>query len=323
MTAEYLADDYDISRSEQDELALRSHHKAAKAQADGRFGDEIVPVEVTHRRKTATIDTDEHVRGDVVIEKLGKLPPVFRPDGGSVHAGNSSGITDGAAALLMTTESEAKRRGLEPLARLGASAVAGVSPRVMGIGPVPAVRDLCAKTGRSLGDFDLIELNEAFAAQVIACDRELGLNHEVLNVNGGAIAMGHPLGATGAMILGTVLDELERTNKSTALVTLCIGGGMGIAQGGTFVWRPSEADVGDHACGNAGRTTARHTSRTQSSSSSSSKSTACIQAAGRPDPKPTSSRSMSLYGTLRTRHTTVPPHILRGRSLQRRLRCQC
>ena len=229
MTAEYLADDYDIGRGEQDELALRSHHRAAKAQADGRFKDEIIPVDVQVRRQTMTVDHDEHVRGDVVMEKLAKLPPVFRPDGGSVHAGNSSGITDGAAGVLMTTEAEAERRGLEPLAWLGASAVAGVSPRVMGIGPVPAVRDLCARTNRELGDFDLIELNEAFAAQVIACDRELGLNHEVVNVNGGAIGLGHPIGATGARIVVTLVHEMARRGASNGLATLCMSGGMGMA----------------------------------------------------------------------------------------------
>ena len=163
------------------------------------------------------------------MEKLAKLPPVFRPDGGSVHAGNSSGITDGAAGVLMTTEAEAERRGLEPLAWLGASAVAGVSPRVMGIGPVPAVRDLCARTNRELGDFDLIELNEAFAAQVIACDRELGLNHEVVNVNGGAIGLGHPIGATGARIVVTLVHEMARRGASNGLATLCMSGGMGMA----------------------------------------------------------------------------------------------
>jgi acetyl-CoA C-acetyltransferase len=229
MTAEYLVDDYGISREEQDELALRSHQRATQAQEAGRFADEILPIEVPQRRGTVTVERDEHVRADVVLAKLAALPPVFRPEGGSVHAGNSSGITDGAAALVLMTEDEARRRGATPLGFLGASVVAGCSPRIMGIGPVPAVRQLVEKTGVALGDYDLIELNEAFAAQVLACDRELSMDMERVNVNGGAIALGHPIGATGARIIVTLLHEMKKRNARRGLATLCVSGGMGMA----------------------------------------------------------------------------------------------
>jgi len=228
-TAEYLADDFKIERQEQDEYALRSHQRAEAAQKEGRFTEEIIPVEVSERKTTRTVDTDEHVRPGVTIEALAKLPPVFRPENGTVHAGNSSGITDGAAALLLMTEDEAQRRGLTPLGFLGASAVAGCSPRTMGIGPVPAARQLVEKTGDSLDDYDLIELNEAFAAQVIACDRELSMDMERVNVNGGAIALGHPIGATGARIIVTLLHEMRRRGARKGLATLCMSGGMGMA----------------------------------------------------------------------------------------------
>lgn len=230
MTAEYLADDYGIGRQEQDEFAVRSHQRAEAAQKDGRFEAEIAPLDVPARKgQTVQVSTDEHVRHGVTMEALAKLPPVFRPDSGTVHAGNSSGITDGAAALLMMTETEAKRRGLEPLAWLGDSAVAGVSPRIMGIGPVPAIRTLCEKSGAQLGDFDLLEVNEAFAAQMIACDRELGFDADKLNVNGGAIALGHPIGATGARIVVTLLHEMQRRGANRGLAALCMSGGMGMA----------------------------------------------------------------------------------------------
>ena len=229
MTAEYLADEYGITRAEQDRFALRSHQLAARAQQAGRFRDEIVPVEVSAGRETRLVDSDEHVRHDVTLESLAKLPPVFRPQGGTVHAGSSSGVTDGAAALLLATEGECARRGLKPLAWLGASAVCGVPPRIMGIGPVPAVRALLEKTGTTLRDWDLIELNEAFAAQVIACDRDLGLDLDRVNVNGGAIALGHPIGATGARIVVTLLHELIRRDAKRGIATLCMSGGMGMA----------------------------------------------------------------------------------------------
>ncbi|MFM1874137.1 MAG: hypothetical protein RL398_3559 [Planctomycetota bacterium] len=229
MTAEYLADEHGIGRAEQDEYALESHRRGEAAQKAGRFGDEIAPIELTGRKGTVRIDTDEHVRAGVTIADLQKLPPVFRPKVGTVHAGNSSGITDGAAALVLMAEDELQRRGLQPLAWLGASASAGVSPRIMGIGPVPAVRKLLGKTGRQLADFDLVELNEAFAAQMLACLKDLPIDRERLNVNGGAIALGHPIGATGARIVVTLLHELRRRGGKRGLATLCMSGGMGMA----------------------------------------------------------------------------------------------
>lgn len=229
MTAEYVADEYSIDRAAQDAYALESHQRAAKAQTEGRFADEIAPVTIEGRKGSVTIDTDEHVRHDVTIEKLGKLPPVFRPEGGTVHAGNSSGITDGAAALVLARESFAKERGLTPLAVVGASATAGVSPRVMGIGPVPAVESLLLKTGRSLSDYDLWELNEAFAAQMLGCLQGLEIDPARLNVNGGAIALGHPIGATGARIVVTLLHQLRRAGGQLGVASLCMSGGMGMA----------------------------------------------------------------------------------------------
>ncbi|MEE2887252.1 MAG: acetyl-CoA C-acetyltransferase [Planctomycetota bacterium] len=230
-TAENLVDDYGISRQEQDELALLSHHRAEAAQKAGLFTDEIVPVEVTTRKQTVSVDTDEHVRPGVTLENMAKLPPVFRSaaEGGTVHAGNSSGITDAASALLLMTREEAARRGLTPLARVGASSVVGVPPRIMGIGPVPAIQALCEKTGTSLSDYGLIELNEAFAAQAIACYRDLELDTERVNVNGGAIGLGHPIGATGARIVVTLLHEMQRRGTSRGLASLCMSGGMGMA----------------------------------------------------------------------------------------------
>jgi acetyl-CoA C-acetyltransferase len=229
MTAEYLADDYGIGRREQDEYALLSQQRASAAQKAGRFADEIVPLEVASGKRTITVEHDEHVRHDATLASLGKLAAVFRPQNGTVHAGNSSGITDGAAAVLLTTESHALRRGLEPLAWLGHSAIAGVAPRVMGIGPVPAVRALCEKSGTGPDAFELVELNEAFAAQVIACQRELAFDPERLNVNGGAIALGHPIGATGARIVVTLLHAMRERGARRGLATLCMSGGMGMA----------------------------------------------------------------------------------------------
>ena len=227
-TAETLARQYEISRAEQDEYAVRSQHRCEEARKAGRFEDEIAPITVSHRKGDVLVDRDEHPRDGVTVEKMAKLPPVFADDG-SVHAGNSSGITDGAAALLLMSEDEAQRRGLEPLAALGAFRAAGVSPDVMGIGPVPAVNRLLESRGLTLDDFDLIELNEAFAAQVLACDRELKLPADRLNVNGGSIALGHPIGATGARILVTLLHELRRRGGRRGLATLCISGGLGLA----------------------------------------------------------------------------------------------
>lgn len=229
MTAEYLVDEYGITREHQDEYALESHRRGEAAQTSGRFADEIAPVVVKQRKSETTVDTDEHIRPGVKLADLQKLRPVFRSENGTVHAGNSSGITDGGAALVLMPESEVSRRGITPLAWLGASATAGVSPRIMGIGPVPAVKKLCERAGRKLEDFDLVELNEAFAAQMLACLHDLPFDRARLNVNGGAIALGHPIGATGARIVVTLLHELARRDGKRALATLCMSGGMGMA----------------------------------------------------------------------------------------------
>jgi len=227
-TAENLVREYGILRAEQDAYALESQRRAAAASSAGRFSDEIVPVSVAGRKGSVTVSADEHPRADSSLESLGKLPPVFDPQG-TVHAGNSSGITDGAAALVLGTEEEAKKAGVEPLARVAAWTSAGVDPSRMGIGPVPAIRALLQKTKLALSDIDLIELNEAFAAQVIACARDLSLDPERLNVNGGAIALGHPIGATGARITTTLLHELRRRGAKRGIATLCVSGGMGMA----------------------------------------------------------------------------------------------
>ncbi|MBK8974829.1 MAG: thiolase family protein [Planctomycetes bacterium] len=232
MTAEYLVEDYGITRDEQDAFAVESHRRASAAQRSGRFADEIVPVDVpTPKGGVVRIDADEHIRHDADVGHLAKLPPVFRPaqQGGTVHAGNSSGITDGASAALLMSWDEAERRGIEPLAELGASAVAGCPPRTMGIGPVPATRRLLERTGLALDDFDLVELNEAFSAQVLAVLRDLPIPTDRLNVNGGAIALGHPIGATGARIVATLLHEMKRRDVHRGLATLCMSGGMGMS----------------------------------------------------------------------------------------------
>ncbi len=229
MTAEYLADDYGIGRDAQDDYALESHRRGEAAQRDGRFEQEIVKLTVQQRRQEVEVTTYEHIRAGVALADLQKLKPVFRREGGTVHAGNSSGITDGAAAVVLMPESEVTRRGVTPLAWIGASATAGVPPRTMGIGPVPAVKKLCERAGRALGDYDLVELNEAFAAQMLACLQDLPIDRERLNVNGGAIALGHPIGATGARIVVTLLHELARRDARRGLATLCMSGGMGMA----------------------------------------------------------------------------------------------
>ena len=227
-TAETLAERHEISRAEQDAFAVESQHKAEAAQKAGRFADEIAPVTVKTRKGETVVDTDEHVRHGATVEGMGKLPAVFKKDG-TVHAGNSSGITDGAAALLVTSEANARAKGWPVLAALSADAMAGVDPAIMGIGPVPALRKLEERSGVKLADVDLIELNEAFAAQIIACDRELGLDMSRVNVNGGAIALGHPIGATGARIAVTLLHEMKRRDAKRGIATLCVSGGMGIA----------------------------------------------------------------------------------------------
>ena len=228
-TAENLVREYGILRAEQDAYAAESQRRAEEASASGRFTDEIAPVVIAGKKGNVTVEKDEHPRAGTTAESLAKLPPVFDAENGTVHAGNSSGITDGAAALVLATEEEAQKAGVEPLARIAAWTSAGVEPARMGIGPVPAIRALLAKTGRKLSDIDLIELNEAFAAQVIACARELPFDLSRVNVNGGAIALGHPIGATGARITTTLLHEMKRRNAKTGLATLCVSGGLGMA----------------------------------------------------------------------------------------------
>ncbi|HEY8415692.1 MAG TPA: thiolase family protein [Thermaerobacter sp.] len=228
-TAENVAQRYGIGREAQDRFALASQRKWAAAQAAGKWRDEIVPVEVERGRgEKVLVEVDEHPRPDTTLEKLAALPPAFRP-GGTVTAGNSSGINDGAAALVVMADTRARELGLRPLARIVAGAVAGVDPRYMGIGPVPATRKALARAGWSVADLDLVELNEAFAAQVLACIRELELPEDIVNVNGGAIAMGHPLGCSGARILTTLVHEMRRRGARRGLATMCIGVGQGIA----------------------------------------------------------------------------------------------
>ena len=227
-TAETLADHYSISREEQDRFAVESQTKAKAAYAAGRFAEEILPIEVEGRKGTVTISEDEHPRFDATVEGMGKLPPVFRTNG-TVHAGNSSGITDGAASMLVASGEAVKRHGLQPMARVIGHAQAGVDPKVMGLGPVPATRKLLAATGIRLEDVDLIELNEAFAAQVIACERDLEFDRSKLNVHGGAISLGHPIGATGARITTTLLHAMQSREAKLGLATLCISGGMGLS----------------------------------------------------------------------------------------------
>ncbi|HEV8119889.1 MAG TPA: acetyl-CoA C-acetyltransferase [Candidatus Polarisedimenticolia bacterium] len=228
-TAETLASKYDISRREQDEFSARSQQRCEAARKAGRFDDEIVPVAVKDARgRESVLTRDEHPRDGVTAESLATLPPVFRKDG-TVHAGSSSGIVDGAAAMIVLSGAAAKRLKVQPAARLVDVACAGVDPAIMGVGPVPAVRALMERTGLAIGDFDLIELNEAFAAQVIACQRELKFDLERVNVLGGAIAIGHPIGATGARITVTLVHEMLRRRARRGLSTLCISGGLGIA----------------------------------------------------------------------------------------------
>ncbi|MGH9457786.1 MAG: thiolase family protein [Thermoanaerobaculia bacterium] len=227
-TAETLADRHAITRDEQDRFAVDSQRKAKAAWDSGAFRDEVVPVEVRGKKGVTIVDRDDHLRPDATVEGLAKLAPVFR-EGGTVHAGNSSGITDGAAAMIVASAEAVKKYGLRPAVRVRAYAQAAVDPRIMGIGPVPATQRLLRDAGISLGDVDLVELNEAFAAQVIACERELELDRERLNVHGGAIALGHPIGATGARIVTTLANAMAVRNARTGLATLCISGGMGLS----------------------------------------------------------------------------------------------
>ncbi len=228
-TAEKLAGQYEIARDEQDEYALRSQQRAAAAMNDRRFDEEIVPLELKDRKGNVTaFVTDEHARANASIEDLRKLKPVFSKDG-TVTAGNSSGITDGAAAVMVMSEAALKESGAEPLGRLVDYEIVGVAPEIMGIGPVPATRAILERQKLALSDIDLVELNEAFAAQVIACDRDLQFDPDRLNVNGGAIALGHPIGCTGVRITTTLLHEMKKRKAKRGLATLCISGGMGIA----------------------------------------------------------------------------------------------
>ena len=228
-TAEKLARQYEISRAEQDEFALRSQQQAAAAMSSGRFKDEVMPLEIESRKnETTSFAQDEHCRAGTTLTDLAKLPPVFYNDG-SVTAGNSSGITDGAAAIMVLSEEGLKRAGVNPQARIVDYEIAGVAPDVMGIGPVPAVRALLRRQNLTLAQIDLVELNEAFAAQVIACDRELHFDAECLNVNGGAIALGHPIGCTGVRITATLVHEMQKREARLGLATLCVSGGMGLA----------------------------------------------------------------------------------------------
>ena len=228
-TAENLAHKYEITRNEQDEFALRSQNRAQSAIESGRFADEIVALEIKGRKgETVSFARDEHYRAGTTIHDLGKLAPVFSKTG-TVTAGNSSGITDGAAAMLIMSETAVNKSGVTPHARIVDYEITGVAPEIMGIGPVPAVRSLLARQQMSLEEVDLIELNEAFAAQVIACDRDLGFDPERLNVNGGAIALGHPIGCTGVRITTTLLHEMQKRNAKRGLATLCVSGGMGLA----------------------------------------------------------------------------------------------
>ncbi|OJY66842.1 MAG: acetyl-CoA acetyltransferase [Sphingobium sp. 66-54] len=228
ITAENLAERYQITREEQDVFAAASQNKAEAARAAGRFADEIAPVTVKGRKGDTVVDADEYIRAGATVEAMASLRPAFKKDG-TVTAGNASGLNDGAAALVLMSADEAARRGAPVLARVASWATCGVDPSIMGIGPVPASRRALEKAGWTVGDLDLIEANEAFAAQALAVGKDMGWNPEIVNVNGGAIAIGHPIGASGARILTTLLHEMGRRDAKKGLATLCIGGGMGIA----------------------------------------------------------------------------------------------
>ena len=227
-TAENVAQRWEISRDQQDEFALASQNKAEAAQKAGRFDDEIVAFTVKTRKGDTVVDKDEYIRHGATIEAMQKLRPAFSKDG-SVTAANASGLNDGAAAVMVMTEDEANRRGLTPLARIASWATAGLDPAIMGTGPIPASRKALEKAGWSVGDLDLVEANEAFAAQACAVNKDMGWDPEIVNVNGGAIAIGHPIGASGCRVLNTLLFEMKRRNAKKGLATLCIGGGMGVA----------------------------------------------------------------------------------------------
>jgi acetyl-CoA C-acetyltransferase len=229
LTAENLAEKYGISREEQDKFSLLSQQRACKAVQEGRFKEEITPVSTPQKKgETKIVDTDEHPRPDVTLEKLAKLPPAFKKDG-TVTAGNSSGLNDAAAVTVLMSKEKAKEVGLKPLAKILGYAIVGVDPSYMGIGPVPATKKVLNKTGLSLKDIQLIEINEAFAAQYLSCERELGFNRDIVNVNGSGIALGHPVGATGCRLVVTLIHEMAKRNLTLGLATLCVGGGLGFA----------------------------------------------------------------------------------------------
>ena len=229
ITAENVARRFEITRVQQDEFALESHRRAAAAIEQGHFIDQIMPVEIKNRRETIEFKEDEHVRKNATMDDLTKLRPAFQKENGTVTAGNASGLNDGAAALVLMSGDEVERRACRPMARILGYAHAGVEPSEMGTGPIPAVQKLLARTGLTIGDVELVESNEAFAAQACAVNKALGLSSDIVNVNGGAVALGHPIGATGAIITVKLLHELRRTGKRIGVATMCIGGGQGIA----------------------------------------------------------------------------------------------
>ncbi|MBX5079908.1 acetyl-CoA C-acetyltransferase [Rhizobium lentis] len=228
ITAENIARQWQLSRDDQDQFAVASQNKAEAAQKAGRFADEIIPYIIQTRKGDVTVDSDEYIRHGATLEAMGKLRPAFDKDG-TVTAANASGLNDGAAAAVLMSEAEAARRGIQPLARIVSWATAGVDPSIMGTGPIPASRKALEKAGWSVNDLDLVEANEAFAAQACAVSKDLGWDPSIVNVNGGAIAIGHPIGASGARILNTLLFEMKRRSAKKGLATLCIGGGMGVA----------------------------------------------------------------------------------------------
>jgi acetyl-CoA C-acetyltransferase len=227
-TAENVAQRWQLTREEQDQFATASQNKAEAAQKEGRFKDEITPVTIASRKGDIVVDQDEYIRAGTTVEALAKLRPAFSKDG-TVTAGNASGINDGAAAVVLMTEAEAERRGLTPIARIASWATAGVDPAIMGTGPIPSSRKALEKAGWKVQDLELVEANEAFAAQALAVNKDMGWDPSIVNVNGGAIAIGHPIGASGARVLVTLLHEMGRRNAKKGLATLCIGGGMGVA----------------------------------------------------------------------------------------------
>jgi acetyl-CoA C-acetyltransferase len=229
-TAEFVAQHLGLSREEMDEVALRSHNNAERATKDGSFAEEIVPVQVPRRKKDPVIfDKDEHFRPAMTLEKLAALPPAFVPKTGTVTAGNASGINDGSAGMIIMSADKAKELGLAPIARIKATGMGACHPTVMGLSPVPAVKNLMERSGLSVADFEMVEVNEAFAAQYLGCEKELNLNREITNINGSGIGLGHPVGATGARIMVTLIHAMKKQGNTLGLATLCGGGGVAMA----------------------------------------------------------------------------------------------